>query len=175
MENTTPAPDLAALKARRQELRGQMKEYYKEGGGHALWNSKYKAINQELQDVHAQILAVEVMDPTLVQVRYTYEVCGYSFKHEYFRAKFQVCESLKEAEKVLKNLEDNPEWGIPTIIVKQTHRRADSFADDDFDTMPADQLSCSKVQELVGRKSMCGYKKHSWDYLFKGLNGRYTY
>lgn len=167
--------DINELRARRSELRQQMIEYNRQGGGHALWVSTYKAVRAELDQVHAQILAVEVKDPALIQVRYTYEVCGWSDKHDYFRNKYKVCESLEEAEAVLWERIADTKWRIPTIIVKQTHRRENSSPMDDFDTAPVSQLMCSQTQELVGRKSMCGAKGHSWSYYFKGLGTRYTY
>lgn len=126
---------------------------------------------KKLNDVHSRILEIELKNPSTLKLRVGYSVCGWSEKHDYFRNKYFVSETLREAKVELEKLKKDPTWGIPTIIVQEKKLRRSSPRSVDFDNADFEHLGSSDDQKVIS-KSMCGNKKFRWKDL---LHGPYTY
>ena len=144
----------------RTELREKIRAIQSE---HRAWNKKDHQILEELNKVHAEITFEELKDNTKKHEKSLFSVCGYSYKHGYFRSKVDQYETIGEAIAKLNELKSDPTWGIPTVIVKETYLRLNCLALVDFDTKDFN-LSFADVKEVV-KKHKCGDQKHSWDYL----------
>jgi len=157
------------LQKKREELRNQIKGFWKSG---ITWTEKEHAVDEELNNIHKQIIEIELLDDDKPNERVGYSVCGWSEKHGYFRNKRFLSDNLKDAKKEFEIAKKESDWGIPTIIVKHTWLRSNSPAMIDFEG-DVNHLNFSDNQDLVD-KHMCGNKHYRWnDLLHFGDN--YTY
>ncbi len=161
--------DLKELCERRSELRKQMSSIIKENRD---WTLADRHRMRELQDVHLKITVSELSDRSKKHEKKLYSVCGYSYKHGYFRNKVDSYKTIDEAILKLNELKADKGWGIPTIIVKETYLRLTSPAMVDFDSDEFDERFPDR-KEVMGRHK-CGDHKHSWDFLLD-TNGDVCY
>ncbi len=160
------------LYQKREKYRAQIKTFWKSG---INWTKKEHDVLKCLNNIHAQIIQIELLDDTKPQVRNNYSICGWSERHGYFRNKRLKVATIEEAkiELDIAKSETESEWGIPTVIVKETFYRANSPAMVDFDG-DVTTLAISDKQEIMG-KSMCGNKHYRWRKLIKPTDDRFTY
>ncbi|WP_271770422.1 hypothetical protein [Aquimarina algiphila] len=108
------------------------------------------------------------------ETRIVYTICGYSEKHGYFRNKYDVVDTLKEAKKTALELKNDKDWGIPTLILEVTFFRSETLGCYDFDNNEPHNLGFSQDQKIVW-KHKCGYTSESWEDILNGLGNDYTY
>lgn len=154
---------------KREELRNQIKGFWKAG---ITWTEKEHAVSEELNQIHKQVIEIELLDKNKPNERIGYSVCGWSEKHAYFRNKRFLADNLKDAKTEFEIAKKESDWRIPTIIVKHTWFRKNSPAMTDFEG-DVNHLNFSDNQDLVD-KHMCGNRHYRWnDLLHFGDN--YTY
>lgn len=154
----------------REDLRDQIKLYWKEGRS---FGEAENAVSKLLNEVHAECIKLELLDENKPKERIVYSVCGYSDKHGYFRTKRFTSLILDEAIAEFEKLKNDPDWRIPTLIVKETHLRKNSGATTDFDGK-FEWLGFSDSQEIID-KHMCGSRSFTWKYLIGINEDRFTY
>lgn len=160
------------------DLKNERKQYrfYIE----SVWNSDAKFSKDDklrvdrLDDIHKQIIEFELLDPKLKKERIGYSVCGYDLKHGYFRNKYSISETLKDAQIIFDKLKSDPNWRIPTLIVKETFCRKGSPAMVDFDIDGIDNLGFSDYQMLI-KKNKMGNTEYRWKDIIKKCDSRFTY
>lgn len=74
--------------------------------------------------------------PTYRQIWLSYAVAGWSERHEYFRQKYNIFETLEKAKACLLSLKDDPQWGIPTVLIEMIFRLIESPEPERFETEP---------------------------------------
>lgn len=163
---------LQDLYQKRNELRVAMPKVWQSGLKGMDYVNAVKEVDEPLKAVHQQILAIECADPSLPQFRHAYSVCGYSERHEYFREKHAQFDKLEDAILCFDQLKDDPDWDMPTLVIKETYFREENPALVDFDG-PIDELGFSESQEIVD-KHMMGCRKYRWNDLINGYS-RWTY
>jgi len=154
---------------KREQLRNQIKGFWKSG---ITWTDKEKLVSEELNQIHKQIIEIELLDKNKPNERIGYSVCGWSEKHGYFRNKRFLTDNLKDAKNEFDIAKKESDWGIPTIIVKHTWLRSNAPAMTDFEG-DVDNLNSSDYQDLV-EKHMCGNKNYRWNELLH-FNDNFTY
>lgn len=162
---------MEALIKKREVLRNQIRAIWKRGG---QWTEDDKKVLQELNELHTKIISLELHDPTKSTRRNAYSVCGWSERRGYFRTKRFLSFDLKEAKKEFEKAKQDPDWKIPTIIVKEIHLRDKSPAMVDFDSDSPYDLGFSKHQVLVDMH-MCGNRHYRWKNLLSFTADQYTY
>jgi hypothetical protein len=163
---------LQDLYQKRNELRIAMRKVWQSGRKGMDYVNAVREVDEPLKAVHQQILAKECTDPSLRQLRHTYSVYGYSERHEYFRKKHAQFDKLENAILCFNQLKNDPDWNIPTLVIKETYLRQESPALVDFNG-PIDDLAFSEKQEIV-EKHMMGCRKYRWNHLISGYS-RWTY
>lgn len=162
---------MEALIKKREVLRNQIRAIWKRGG---QWTEDDKKVIQELNELHAKIISLELHDPTKSTRRDAYSVCGWSERHGYFRNKRFSSFDLNEAKAEFEKAKKDPDWKIPTIIVNEIYLRAKSPAMVDFDGDFPSNIGFSEHQTLVD-KHMCGNRHYRWKDLLSINEDRYTY
>lgn len=154
----------------RERYRNHIHKLWKKGG---TFSCEDHEIFAQLNVVHKKILEIEMNDAEKPKKREVYSVCGWSVKHGYFRNKEFKSENLEEAKERLETLKKDKDWGIPTVIVKETHFRKSTPAMGEFDK-EIDLLGFSDSQEII-EKHMMGSKEFRWANLINDNDDRYTY
>lgn len=152
----------------RQELRSQIHTFWKLA---IIWTDNEDKVSEKLNQVHAEILKIEMLDENKIKERFMFSVAGYSPKHGYFRNKRFSDPSLDAAIKDFEIAKSDPNWQIPTLIVKETFYRQSSPAMADYDNY---KFTFSDKQELV-RKHLCGNKEYKWHEIMHPKDDRFTY
>lgn len=165
--------DLKTLRKEREEYRKCIRKLWKEG---KTFNNDDMQVSKDLNTVHAKILELEMELPNVIKKRTGYSVCGYSERHGYFRNKRFISEDYREAEKEFEVAKTDPDWGIPTLLVRESFFRNEAPGMVDFDKNEIGHLSFSNHQEII-KKHMCGNKQHRWKFLIdiNPEGHRYTY
>jgi hypothetical protein len=153
----------------RENLRNQIRTFWQDG---RTWTPVEHEVMAKLNAVHTEIIKKELLDETKPKVRIVFSVCGYDQRHGFFRTKRFKSATLDEAKAELQLAKKEPDWNIPTIIVKETFYRKNSPAMVDFDG-DIYNLGFSDTQEII-EKSMCGNHKFRWKDLI-GAVDRFTY
>ncbi len=156
-------------------LEAEWNSIYPDGG---FWeNGRYKEEldHPRFEQLHKEMVQLMTGNDLFQQRIEAYSVCGWSEKHSYFRSKYDTVPFLKEAREILNKLKSDPNWRIPTVIVKETwllsktnYRTFNNFRAGDFYN-----IGFSDFQQVL-EKNMCGSRQYSWKAL--GLNeDRVTY
>ena len=158
------------LYQQRENLRNEIKTFWKEG---RTWTDVERQVSEKLNQIHAEIVKMEMLDETKSKERFLFSVCGWSEKHGYFRNKRFKASTIKEAIAELQIAKKEDDWKIPTVIVKETYYRQNSPAMVDFDG-DVNDLGFSNNQEVID-KNMCGNRSFRWNDLISPNDDRFTY
>jgi hypothetical protein len=172
------------IQARLQQLWQQLRQPFINQDGQEdgvclrsdLSANEKQSIYTEQRTLRDQFLTLALANPTYRQIRVGYAVAGWSERHDYFRNKYNIFETLEEAKACLLRLKDDPQWGIPTVIVEMTFRLVNSPEPERFETEPVNQLGFAQTQKVVAKDKM-GRRGPSWDLMLScsGNGGVYTY